>query len=62
MTSHSTLACYMMINNFLVTRGGYSLYDIENIPSWERQVYLQLYKNDLEEEIKAMEKATNGKR
>jgi hypothetical protein len=52
----------MMINNFLVTRGGYSLYDIENIPSWERQVYLQLYKNDLEEEIKAMEKATNGKR
>ena len=57
MLGHESLESYYKINFSLMQYHKYSLTEIENMMSWEREVYLSLLENHIrEEEEKASKK------
>jgi hypothetical protein len=48
--AHESLESYYKTNFALVQHHKYSLYDIENMFPWEREIYITLLKNWIEEE------------
>ena len=48
--SHMNLECYFRLNFSLIQYHKYSLTEIENLIPWERDIYVGLLKNHLEEE------------
>ena len=48
--SHIDLEAYYRINFALIQFHKYSLTEIENMVSWERDIYVELLKQHLEEE------------
>ena len=48
--SHVDLETYVKINFALMQYHKYSLWEIENMPPWERDVYVGLLKLHIEEE------------
>jgi len=54
---HEDLVSYYRINFALMQHHKYSLSDIENMIPWEREIYISLLKNHIEEEnLKAQQK------
>tara|TARA_Y200000002_G_scaffold378480_1_gene385930 strand:+ start:635 stop:808 length:174 start_codon:yes stop_codon:yes gene_type:complete len=54
---HEDLVAYYRINFALMQHHKYSLSDIENMIPWEREIYISLLKNHIEEEnLKAQQK------
>jgi hypothetical protein len=47
---HEDLVSYYKINFALMQHHKYSLSDIENMIPWEREIYISLLKNYIEEE------------
>lgn len=48
--AHEDLASYYQVNFALVQHHKYSLTELENMIPWEREVYLSLLKQHIEEE------------
>ena len=48
--AHTNLESYFKINNALMQHHKYSLTEIENMIPWEREVYLTLLRQHVEEE------------
>ena len=58
--SHIDLEAYYRINFALMQFHKYSLTEIENLMPWERDIYLALLKQHIEEEnLKAQQAAAN---
>ena len=55
--SHDRLSNYYFTNFQLMQHHNYSLWEIENMIPWERQVYIGLLKKWLEEEKERLQKA-----
>jgi hypothetical protein len=58
--SHSNLGSYMKTNFAMMQHHNYSLSDIENMIPWEREIYINLLLQFLEEE-KERQKAREAK-
>ena len=59
--AHIDLESYFRINFALMQFHKYSLTDIENMMPWERDIYLTLLKQHIEEEnLKAQQAANRG--
>jgi hypothetical protein len=59
--AHIELESYYRINFALIQFHKYSLTEIENLMPWERDIYLALLKQHIEEEnIKAQQAANRG--
>ena len=59
--SHEDLASYYKINFSLIQHHKYSLTELENMMPWEREIYLTLLQQYIEEEnLKAQQAANNG--
>jgi len=59
--AHIDLESYFRINFALMQFHKYSLTEIENLMPWERDVYLALLKQHIEEEnLKAQQAANSG--
>jgi len=56
---HMDLENYFRLNFALIQYHKYSLWEIENLIPWERDIYTELLKQHLEEE-KTKQQATNG--
>ena len=55
--AHTTLESYFRINFALIQHHKYSLTEIENMIPWERDVYVSLLQNYIEEEnLKAQQR------
>ena len=50
MLSHENLESYYRINFALMQHHKYSLWDIENMLPWERDIYVSLLQQHIEEE------------
>ena len=48
--AHTNLESYFKINFALIQHHKYSLTEIENMMPWERDIYVAMLKNHLEEE------------
>jgi hypothetical protein len=48
--SHTSLESYFKINFALMQHHKYSLWDIENMLPWERDIYVSLLQQHIEEE------------
>ena len=57
--AHTNLESYYKVNFALVQHHKYSLTDIENMIPWEREVYITLLKQHIEEE-KLKQQQNNG--
>ena len=57
--AHTNLESYYKVNFALVQHHKYSLTDIENMIPWEREVYITLLKQHIEEE-KLKQEQSNG--
>jgi hypothetical protein len=57
--SHMDLENYFRLNFALIQYHKYSLWEIENLMPWERDVYVELLKQHLEEE-KLKQQTQNG--
>ena len=58
--SHEDLASYYQINFALMQHHKYSLTELENMIPWEREIYLALLQNYIEEEnLKAQQRQAN---
>jgi len=57
--AHTNLESYYKVNFALVQHHKYSLTDIENMIPWEREVYITLLKQHIEEE-KLKQQQSNG--
>ena len=57
--AHTNLESYYKVNFALVQHHKYSLADIENMMPWEREVYITLLKQYIEEE-KLKQQQNNG--
>ena len=55
--AHTSLESYFKINFALMQHHKYSLTDIENMMPWEREVYLSLLEQYIEDEEKKAAKA-----
>jgi|TARA_B100000035_G_C21034424_1_gene570098 hypothetical protein len=56
--SHIDLVAYFKINFALMQFHKYSLSDVENMVPWERDIYVGLLRNHIEEEnLKAQQRA-----
>ena len=51
--SHNTLANYFQLNFSLVKHSGFSLTEIENMVPWEREIYVTLLKQHIDQERQA---------
>lgn len=59
--AHEDLASYYQVNFALVQHHKYSLTELENMIPWEREVYLSLLKQHIEEEtLKQRHNSSNG--
>ena len=59
--AHTNLESYYKINFSLMQHHKYSLSDIENMIPWEREVYLSLLQQYIEEEnLKAKQEQASG--
>jgi len=59
--AHEDLASYYKINFALMQHHKYSLTELENMIPWEREIYLSLLQQYIEEEnLKAQQAAANG--
>ena len=47
--SHDTLANYYKVNFQLLNNFNYSLEEVEHMIPWEREIYLQMLVDDIEE-------------
>lgn len=50
MMAHTNIESYFKINFALIQHHKYSLWEIENLIPWERDVYVSLLQNHIEEE------------
>jgi hypothetical protein len=50
MMAHTNVESYFKINFALIQHHKYSLWEIENLIPWERDVYVSLLQNHIEEE------------
>ena len=58
--AHTNLESYYKINFALVQHHKYSLTELENMMQWEREVYVTLLKQHIEEEnLKAQQQSGN---
>ena len=57
---HMDLEAYFRLNFALIQYHKYSLTEIENMMPWERDVYVELLKQHLEEEKQKQEQRKNG--
>ena len=58
--SHEDLASYYKINFSLLQHNKYSLTELENMIPWEREIYLTLLQQYIEEENLKAQQASNG--
>ena len=58
--AHTNLESYFKINFALIQHHKYSLTEIENMMPWERDVYVMLLQNHLEEEEQRAQQGANG--
>ena len=58
--SHVNLEAYFRINFALMQFHKYSLTEVENMVPWERQIYMSILVNHIEEENKRMESSMNS--
>ena len=57
--AHTNLESYFKVNFALVQHHKYSLTEVENMIPWEREVYITLLKQHIEEE-KLKQQQSNG--
>ncbi len=57
--AHTNLESYYKVNFALIQHHKYSLTDVENMIPWEREVYITLLKQHIEEE-KLKQEQSNG--
>jgi len=50
MMAHTNIESYFKINFAMVQHHKYSLWEIENMMPWERDIYVSLLQNHIEEE------------
>jgi hypothetical protein len=50
MMAHTNIESYFKINFAMIQHHKYSLWEIENMMPWERDVYVSLLQNHIEEE------------
>jgi len=60
--SHMNLEAYFKINFALMQHHKYSLTEIENMMPWERDVYVELLKQHIEEQKLEQERQAHGSR
>ena len=60
--SHIDLESYFKLNCSLIQHHKYSLTEIENMMPWERDIYVILLKNHLEEEEEKIKLRENQRR
>ena len=58
--SHEDLESYYKINFALMQHPKYSLTELENMIPWEREIYLSLLQQYIEEENLKAQQANNG--
>ncbi len=58
--AHETLESYYKVNFAMMQHHKYSLTELENMIPWEREVYLSLLKQYIEEETLKAQQANNG--
>ena len=58
--AHEDLASYYKINFALMQHQKYSLTELENMIPWERDIYLSLLQNYIEEENLKAQQSNNG--
>ena len=58
--AHESLESYYKVNFALMQHHKYSLTELENMIPWEREVYLSLLKQYIEEETLKAQQANNG--
>ena len=58
--AHETLESYYKVNFAMMQHHKYSLTELENMIPWEREVYLSLLKQHIEEETLKAQQANNG--
>ena len=58
--AHEDLASYYKINFALMHHHKYSLTELENMIPWEREIYLALLQNYIEEENLKAQQEKNG--
>ena len=58
--SHEDLASYYKINFSLIQHHKYRLTELENMMPWEREIYLTLLQQYIEEENLKAQQASNG--
>ena len=58
--SHEDLASYYKLNFALMQHHKYSLTELENMIPWEREIYLSLLKQYIEEENLKQQQANNA--
>ena len=58
--SHEDLASYYKINFSLMQHHKYSLTELEDMMPWEREIYLTLLQQYIEEENLKAQQASNG--
>ncbi len=58
--AHTNLESYYKINFSLMQHHKYSLSDIENMIPWEREIYVSLLQQHIEEENLKAQQAGNG--
>jgi len=58
--AHMELESYYRINFALMQFHKYSLTEVENMMPWERDIYLALLKQHIEEENEKVKKAANS--
>ena len=51
--SHNTLSNYFQLNFSLIKQSGFSLTEIENMVPWEREIYVTLLKQQMDQERQA---------
>lgn len=50
MMAHTNIESYFKINFAMIQHHKYSLWEIENMMPWERDIYVSLLQNHIEEE------------
>ena len=58
--AHTNLESYYKVNFALVQHHKYSLTEVENMIPWEREVYITLLKQHIEEEKLKQQQQNNG--
>lgn len=48
--SHDSLVNYYQVNFQLIQNHHYSLFDVENMMPWERDIYLQMLRDQMKEQ------------